>query len=146
MIVAPKVDRTSKPSFKGREYVNLQRDVKRATTVKESSNRPPIGGGNVQRSKSAVADFNDNDGGYLYMESPKRTESSTRYSKKNGKVPIPEEDEAYEYMCAQTRNEQDKVYENTSTQVTPKKETSPERTTPVSSLFCHIYLRNVTRY
>jgi hypothetical protein len=35
--MAPRVDRTSKPNLRGREYVNLQGEVRRSTTVKVKS-------------------------------------------------------------------------------------------------------------
>ena len=130
MLVAPKVDRRSKPGVKGRDYVNL--GAIRSATVKESSKQLPRG--NVQRSKSAVADFESE--GYLYMESPKRTDSSTRYSKKDRPI-IPEEDgETYELMSPK-KDAYNSTYMNTETpiQTTEKKEASPDRTTAVSSLY-----------
>ena len=135
--MAPRVDRTSKPNLRGREYVNLQGEVRRSTTVKENSNRPFLKGGNVQRSKSAAAADYEGDARYLYMESPKRTESSTRYSKKERKPSIPEDDEAYEFMCIQKKNEQDQVYQNCDRQ---NRESSPDRTTPPVSLFLLLFI------
>ena len=58
------------PTFQPRDYVNLGRPIAmRSATVKESSRQPARRGGNVQRSKSAVADF-ESEAGYLYMEIP----------------------------------------------------------------------------
>ncbi len=134
--VAPRIDRTSKPSNRVPDYVNLKDPMamRRGATVREHSNHLPRKGGNVQRSKSAAADF-ESEGGYLYMESPQRTDSTTRYSKKNRRPSIPEDDdECYEYMCAQ-KKENGSVYQNFDKPT----QSSPERTVPVSSLFCFIY-------
>lgn len=133
MLVAPKVDRHSKPGVKVRDYVNL--GPIRSATVKECSRQPPRTGGNVQRSRSAAADFESE--GYLYMDSPKRTDSSTRYSKKDRQtIPEEEESETYEYMCLK-KDDRSSTYMNCKTpiQTTEKKEASPERTTPVSLLY-----------
>ena len=132
-VAPPRVDRGSKPGVKGRDYVNLS--SMRSLTVRDGSNLPRREG-NLQRSKSAAADFESE--GYLYMESPKRTDSSTRYSKtkKDNKLIIPEETDGneqseYEFMFSQ------KAYMNCETpaQTTQKLESSNERNTPVSSLF-----------
>ena len=121
----PRVNRDCKPG-KGREYVNIPM---RSATVKDSSYQPPRKGGNVQRSKSSVAEYESE--GYLYMDSPQRTESSLRYRRSDKEASLPEEDAEYEYMCLKN----DTVYQNCdapSTPPTTKKE--PERTPAVSLL------------
>ena len=126
----PRVDRNCKPG-KFRDYVNIA--PTRSATVRENSG--PRRGANVQRSKSAAADFESE--GYLYMESPKRTESSTRYSKKDKESSIlKEEDEAYEFMSLQ-KDENDSSYENYQhgdalKPVPSKNESSTDRNPPVS--------------
>ena len=129
-VAPPRVDRGSKPGVKGRDYVNLT--AMRSLTVRDSANLARREG-NLQRSKSAAADFESE--GYLYMESPKRTDSSTRYSKTKKDNKIPEETDGneqseYEFMFSQ------KAYMNCETpaQTTQKLESSNERNTPVSSL------------
>lgn len=131
VLVAPRVDRRCKPEqYKVPDYVNLP--PTRSVTLREGSNYTPRKGGSVQRSKSAAADFENE--GYLYMESPKRTDSSLRYSKKyTREVSFDEEEEnaPYEFM----ERGRDTSYENYDTpkQIYAKKESSPERT-PVSDI------------
>lgn len=130
--MGPPVDRRSKPNPTGRDYVNL-RPAARSLTVRENPRERPHGGGNVQRTKSAACDY-QSDAGYLFMESPKRTDSTTRYSKKEFKDSIPEEDIVYEFMCKQdNRDDVDCPDYEILEQLPPRKETSPEKSSPVSS-------------
>ena len=95
---APIVDRSSKPeSAKSSNYVNLPRSATLREFDRETSKT------NLQRSKSSAGDGQLDT--YLYMESPKRTESSIRFRKKNTSLDASEEqddddddDVSYEYM------------------------------------------------
>lgn len=92
---APFVNRSSKPTERnGRNYVNLPK----SSTFRDFDRKEPKS--HLQRSKSTVSDKEAE--GYIFMESPKRTESTSRFSKKRlSDEKYDEEDEndiSYEYM------------------------------------------------
>lgn len=118
----PTVNRSTKPKGKANEYVNL----KPARSFRETSKLPRT----VQRSQSSrPVDFGNED--YLFMECPQRTNSSTRYKKREKENYSENEDDdaAYEYMSSPLANEQD-----SSSQT--GKQSSPEKS-PVS-IFCQL--------